>query len=67
MEGDIPEVEKSGLTFINLVGIKDSVKSNVGPVLANWKKGGMKTIMITGDNIITAKAIALDCGLITEQ
>lgn len=50
-------IEKSNLIFIGLVGIKDIIRKEVPQAIAACKKAGIKVIMITGDNKITARAI----------
>jgi Ca2+-transporting ATPase len=54
------------LTFFGLVGIQDPVRPGVPEAVAKAKHAGVKTRMVTGDNIITARAIAKECGIYTE-
>jgi len=54
------------LTFFGLVGIQDPVRPGVPEAVAKAKHAGVKTRMVTGDNIITARAIATECGIYTE-
>lgn len=54
------------LTFFGLVGIQDPVRPGVPEAVAKAKHAGVVTRMVTGDNIITARAIATECGIYTE-
>lgn len=60
------EVEK-GLTFIGLQGIIDPPRPEVKDAVAECKKAGIKTIMITGDHASTATAIAKQLGIVTKN
>lgn len=55
-----------GLTLVGVLGIYDIIRSEVPGAIATCQKAGVIVRMITGDNLITAKAIAAKCGLITE-
>ncbi len=58
-------VEK-GLTFLGFVGISDPPREEVASAIAMATKAGIKTVMITGDNELTANAIASSIGLIKD-
>jgi len=57
------EVE-SKLTFLGFVGIADPARAEIAPAVAKAKRAGIATIMITGDNELTASAIAREVGLL---
>ena len=63
-EKGIFEVEKEGFTLLVIVGIKDVPRDEVPSAISKCKKAGIKVRMVTGDNLITAKAIAEEISLI---
>ncbi|MDO4701497.1 MAG: calcium-translocating P-type ATPase, PMCA-type [Erysipelotrichaceae bacterium] len=62
----IDESLEQDLTFVGLVGMIDPPRLEVKDAIAQAKSGGIKTIMITGDHLTTAKAIAADLGIFNE-
>ncbi|KAG6728978.1 hypothetical protein I3842_01G004700 [Carya illinoinensis] len=56
----------SGYTCIGIVGIKDPVRPGVKESVAVCRSAGITVRMVTGDNINTAKAIARECGILTD-
>lgn len=60
------EAEK-GLTFIGVQGMIDPPRREVKQAVKECKQAGIKTVMITGDHVITAKAIASQLGILTHQ
>lgn len=55
------------MTLIGFLIIKDEVRNDVKKSINLVKDAGIQTIMITGDNVLTAKSIAKDVGIITSD
>lgn len=54
------------MTFQGVVGIQDPIRPGVPEAVAKCHHAGVTVRMVTGDNVITAKAIATDCGIYTD-
>uniref|UniRef100_A0A8C2WRF3 Calcium-transporting ATPase n=1 Tax=Cyclopterus lumpus TaxID=8103 RepID=A0A8C2WRF3_CYCLU len=52
------------LTAISVVGIEDPVRPEVPDAILKCQRAGITVRMVTGDNINTARAIAIKCGII---
>ncbi|KAH7420935.1 hypothetical protein KP509_13G031000 [Ceratopteris richardii] len=63
---DVWKIPEGPLTFMALVGIKDPCRPGVERAVQKCQSAGIKVRMLTGDNIMTAKAIATECGILTE-
>jgi Ca2+-transporting ATPase len=57
---------ESGLTFLGLVGIIDPPRAEIAPSVEICKVAGIRIVMITGDNKLTAEAIAVDIGILNK-
>ncbi|CAI9777178.1 unnamed protein product [Fraxinus pennsylvanica] len=56
-----------GYILIGIVGIKDPLRPGVKESVAICRSAGITVRMVTGDNINTAKAIARECGILTDD
>ncbi|HSG82863.1 MAG TPA: HAD-IC family P-type ATPase [Gemmatimonadota bacterium] len=52
------------LTLVGLAGIQDPPADGVEETIATFHEAGVRTVMITGDQAVTARAIARDLGLL---
>ena len=62
-ESDLNSPEKD-MIFLGLIGMMDPPRESVNRAITLCHKAGLKPIMITGDSINTAKAIAKEVGII---
>jgi magnesium-transporting ATPase (P-type) len=57
-------INTDGYNLLGVVGIKDPLKEGVRQAVENCKISGIRVIMVTGDSIVTARAIANECAII---
>jgi Ca2+-transporting ATPase len=62
-----PESIEKELTFIGLISLLDPLRSGVKPTIAQARQAGIKTVIITGDYLGTAVAIAQRIDLLRPQ
>ena len=61
-----PEIERD-LELIGLIGILDPARPEAKVAVQRAREAGIRTIMITGDHVLTAEAIARDLGIIDDE
>ncbi len=68
-EGDEAEVDykwlSEDMTLIAITGIEDPLRPGVKEAVADCTKAGVQVKMCTGDNVLTARSIATQCGIFT--
>ncbi|ESR45895.1 hypothetical protein CICLE_v10003326mg [Citrus x clementina] len=64
-DGQVQEkLEETGLTLLGLVGLKDPCRPGVRAAVECCRNAGVNVKMVTGDNVHTARAIAIECGIL---
>src|ERR1035437_1766208 len=61
--GGTPLVVAEGREVLGVIHLKDIVKGGINERFAHLRKMGIRTVMITGDNALTAAAIAAEAGV----
>ncbi|KAM0913844.1 hypothetical protein ACQ4PT_011899 [Festuca glaucescens] len=61
------EDEGVGLTLLGLVGLKDRCRADVKCAIEACRKAGVGVKMVTTDNPLMARAIAMECGILSSN
>jgi sodium/potassium-transporting ATPase subunit alpha len=64
-EADVTNQAKADLTLVGLVGIVDPPRPEIPKVVRVLRRAGIRIFMVTGDFKLTAQAIAIECGIIS--
>jgi Ca2+-transporting ATPase len=70
LEGQPNEIvfeDIKNLTFLGVFGIQDPLRPGVKDAVAKCQHAGVCVRMVTGDNIGTARSIAAECGILSED
>lgn len=54
------------LEFLGFVILENRLKADTTSVISSLMRANLRTIMVTGDNILTALSVAKDCGMVTK-
>ncbi|KAE8145191.1 hypothetical protein BDV25DRAFT_165223 [Aspergillus avenaceus] len=70
-DGHIPGLEiydiLQDLTFLSIMGIRDPLRGGARDAVQACHRAGVAVRIVTGDNLLTAKAIAKECGVLSDQ
>jgi Ca2+-transporting ATPase len=68
--GEVPvsaEDAESGLTLIAVLCLRDSLRRNTAKAIRECQRAGIRVIMVTGDHLLTAEAIARECRILRAE
>lgn len=60
------EIENN-LSFVGLLSLKEPIRKSAAADIKLCNNANIKTVMVTGDNLNTAKAVAMEIGLLTDE
>ena len=60
------QVEKD-MTFLGLLIMQNALKPETSPVIQELKHANVRTVMVTGDNLLTAVSVARDCKMLRSK
>uniref|UniRef100_A0A3B3VM82 ATPase 13A3 n=1 Tax=Poecilia latipinna TaxID=48699 RepID=A0A3B3VM82_9TELE len=55
---------ETDMEFLGLIVMQNKIKQETAGVLTELRRANIRTLMVTGDNILTAISVARDCGMI---
>ncbi|XP_064418362.1 polyamine-transporting ATPase 13A3 [Latimeria chalumnae] len=58
---------ETNLDFLGLIIMQNKLKTETPAVLEDLRKANIRTVMVTGDNMLTAISVARDCGMVLPQ
>uniref|UniRef100_A0AAR2JC30 Polyamine-transporting ATPase 13A3 n=1 Tax=Pygocentrus nattereri TaxID=42514 RepID=A0AAR2JC30_PYGNA len=58
---------ETNMEFLGLIIMQNKLKAETPGVLEDLKRANIRTVMVTGDNMLTAISVARDCGMIPPQ
>ncbi|XP_073751498.1 polyamine-transporting ATPase 13A3 isoform X4 [Callorhinus ursinus] len=61
------DVIENNMDFMGLIVMQNKLKQETPAVLEDLHKANIRTVMVTGDNMLTAVSVARDCGMILPQ
>ncbi|XP_069474671.1 polyamine-transporting ATPase 13A3 isoform X2 [Ambystoma mexicanum] len=61
------DVIENNMVFLGLIIMQNKLKQETPAVLENLRKANIRTVMVTGDNMLTAISVARDSGMILPQ
>ncbi|XP_078525906.1 polyamine-transporting ATPase 13A3-like [Lissotriton helveticus] len=61
------EVIERSMDFLGLIMMQNKLKAETVPVLEELRRACIRTVMVTGDNMLTAVSVARECGMIPPQ
>ena len=60
-------IDQYDMVFLGVFGIRDSLRDGVVEAVGKCHEARVNVIMVTGDNIVTATAIAKECGILGNE
>jgi calcium-translocating P-type ATPase len=64
---DDRDAAESGLCFLGLIAMRDPLRPQVAAAVADCRRAGIRIIVITGDDGLTAGAVAREAGIVDEH
>lgn len=61
------EEAECNLTMLAIMSIRDSLRKHTVKSIRDCQKAGIRVVMVTGDHMLTAQAIARECGIMTDD